>query len=170
MGPDIISLIDHGHQNPSSPMTVDPKHIKRRIYYYRLLRFLNLLRLYDVFKFFVGHEKSKTITKEKCLEYKYNVQLHGSCLIFSPVFVENEDKAFCPETFLYTEEPILYQYCMHKGYLTLYCPDLLVEHKEDSSTNATYKANCDKREFVFKNLIYSHNVYYRKLKEFKKDN
>ncbi len=164
MGPDIVSLVDHGHQNPPEPTTTDIKSIKKRIWRFILLRSLNRIGFYDFGKKYFGARDGHKNKLEKSCEYKENIQLHGSCLVYSPQFIKNEKYAFCPDTFLYTEEPILYQYCMRKNYKTLYNPNIVVFHKEDSSTNATYNANRQKREFVFSNLINSHRVYLEQLK------
>ena len=163
MGPDVVSLVDHGHQNPPSPATSNPYVLKKRIRRYQFLRFLNQIYLYDIAKKFFGSRVQQVNVQKKCTEYKENVQLHGSFLIYSPDFIMHEPFAFCPETFLYTEEPILFRYCMKKTYKTLYCPDVVVFHKEDSSTNHVYAKSRKKREFVFCNLIRSHKIYYRHL-------
>jgi GT2 family glycosyltransferase len=86
-------------------------------------------------------------------------QLHGSFLVFSPKYIEREAIAFYPKTFLYYEEAILYQHCIDVGYKTLYYPDVLVYHKEDSSTSFLNNTEKKKREFVFRNLIASSMIY-----------
>ncbi len=167
MGPDIISLVDHGHQNPTEITTTDLGIIKKEISRYRVLKILNRLYIYDFLKKYFGKYEKENNVKTKQNEHKENVQLHGSFVLYSPLYIQYEDYAFCPETFLYMEEPILFQYCMKKGYKTLYCPDITVYHKEDSSTNSIYIANRSKREFIFKNQIKSLEIYIKYLKKFK---
>lgn len=163
LGPDIISLVDHGHQNPMETTTTDLLALRKRIWRYKLLRLVNKTPFYDVLRGKGNHHNDDK--REKNINYLTNIQLHGSFIVYSPNYINQEKYAFCPETFLYTEEPILYQYCMRKGYATLYCPDVRVYHKEDSSTNSLYIDDKEKRDFVFRNLISSHRIYYRHLKK-----
>lgn len=164
-GPDIKSLVDGGHQNPMKIDDSSPLFIKKEIWRYRLLRILSVLGLYD---FFSSLLKTKDVRKNadgvgswRDLKEIQNVQLHGAFLIFSPLFVQKEGVAFRPGTFLYLEESILFLYCKQKKYKTLFCPQLRVLHKEDSSTNSLFESSKGKREFVFKNMIQSFKVLYR---------
>lgn len=164
MGPDIESLVDHSHQNPMTAETLDIYRVKKEIMRYRVLYFLSRIRIYDYLK---KNAVKKTLPlKENHQKLREGVQLHGSFVIFSPDFIRNEDYAFRPGTFLYMEESILYQYCRRKGYLSVYEPYIRVFHKEDSSTNSLFKANKEKREFVFKNMIRSMKIYCQVLKGF----
>lgn len=165
LGPDIVSLVDQGHQNPPAPTPLDLKILRKRISRYKLLRFLNRFHVYGLFHKLFGNKNRVVNIRDKCVDYKQNVQLHGSFLVFSRNYFVNEKYAFNPQTFLYTEEPILFDHCLKKGYITLYCPSISVFHKEDSSTNAVYKADYEKRNFVFDNLIKSYKVLYRQIKD-----
>ena len=164
MGPDIVSMVDGGHQNPPAIFPADPKKVRRLMLKYWSLRLLNRLNVYDLLydmKKRHPSQKARPFVRER----RENVQLHGACIVYSPAFIAHEPYAFCPETFLYTEEAILYRYCLRKGYKTLYDPRLRILHKEDSSTNALVRTSRAKREFLYTNLIASHKVYLRQLKE-----
>lgn len=155
LGPDIVSMIDGGHQNPMSASKPDVKKISKEINRYRMLLVLSKLGVYEIFK-----PKNKTRTVIKDTEGSSSgIQLHGSFIIFSPDFIEKEDVAFREGTFLYMEESILNQYCRNKGYKTYFTPEIRVYHKEDSSTNSMFDKGKAKREFVFKNMIRSLKVY-----------
>ena len=54
--------------------------------------------------------------------------------MFSPDYLENESRAFCPETFLYMEEEILAYQSKQKGYILIYEPGIKVLHKEEAAT------------------------------------
>ena len=164
LGPDIVSLVDQGHQNPMETTTADLPALRKSIWRYKLLWLVNKTPFYDVLRGKGSHQNYEE-RREKNQNFEMNRQLHGSFIVYSPSYIKHEKYAFCPETFLYTEEPILYQYCLRKGYSTLYCPDICVYHKEDSSTNSLYIDDKEKRDFVFKNLISSHKIYYRHLKK-----
>lgn len=158
MGPDIESLVDHGHQNPVTPDTDDLTKVKFEIRRYKMLLILSHIGLYDLLK---SHKPINQTRKsnDAWKNENTNMQLHGSFVIFSPDFVKDEEYAFRPGTFLYMEEGILYHYCNRKGYIMCYSPAIKVYHKEDSSTNYLFKADKGKREFVFRNMIKSLNVY-----------
>jgi GT2 family glycosyltransferase len=158
-GPDIESLVDHRHQNPKKDTISDLKKARQEIWRYRLLYILSRLGLYDWFK---GKGPMKDVNRALAIapnEVQENVILHGSFVVFSPKFIENEDFCFRPGTFLYMEEAILYRYGKCKGYKMVFTPLAKVYHKEDSSTNTLFNANKQKREFVFKNMIRSLKVY-----------
>lgn len=157
LGPDIESLVDHGHQNPMISDDLNIKYIKREIVRYKLLYLISKLGIYDILKKSVSNEKEKT-TKNIKLDYCENVQLHGSFLVFSTRFIENEDMCFRPGTFLYLEEAILFNYCLKMHYKTVFNPNIHVYHKEDSSTSSQFNIQKEKREFVFKNMIRSLKV------------
>ncbi len=158
LGPDIESLIDHGHQNPMIVSEPNVRKIKKEILRYQILYALSKIGIFD----FLKKGKSKVLKTEKrdvLLELAENVQLHGSFIVFSPKFIENEDIAFRTGTFLYMEESILFQYCKKMGYRTIFSPAIKVLHKEDSSTSSLFAATKQRREFVFKNMIQSLKVY-----------
>lgn len=168
IGPDIESLQDHGHQNPMTGTSRKTLKINIELMRYRLLLLLSKYNLYDVLKRKKNNAIGMSLPKGLQKNTQRNVVLHGSIIIFTPSYVQNESKAFRPGTFLYMEEDILYLYAQSKGYATLYEPTLHVYHKEDSSTNKAFGNNKKKREFVFKNMIKSMKVYRRYLMEYNK--
>jgi GT2 family glycosyltransferase len=87
-----------------------------------------------------------------------NVPLQGSCLVFSPIYIKVFNGLY-DRTFLYAEEDILYYIVRKHKMKTLYSPELKIFHKEDSSTNAQFSRNKDKRKFVYKNTMKSIIVF-----------
>lgn len=164
MGPDIKSMVDHGHQNPMKAKNPDSKRIRKEIVRYKILYILNKIGIYEILRKKNSVEKN-VVSNTTMLVMQENVQLHGSFMVFSPNFIEKEEIAFRPGTFLYMEESILNLYCKKMGYKTIFSPDVKVFHKEDSSTNALFTATREKRNFVFKNMIKSLKVYYNILIE-----
>ncbi|MED3897042.1 glycosyltransferase [Priestia aryabhattai] len=167
MGPDIISLIDEGHQNPLSNVTSSKKEIYSNITRYTLLLLLNYIYIEELIiklkkkLFFSKQEKLKV---ENFNEIKENIPLHGSFLIFSPSFIIKNNEAFDGRTFLFLEEDILFYKAKINNYKTLYYPEICVLHKEDSSTDFLTKSKLKKRRFIYKNLIKSSLVLKRILK------
>lgn len=159
-GPDIVSLIDGKHQSPMEGKEDSIIEINKEIIRYYLLLLCSYLNLYNfIQKMLKRKSKNEKKNVNSKLMRQENIQLHGAFLIFSPLYIQNEDNAFYPGTFLYMEEAILFQYCKNKKYKTLFDPNLQVFHKEDSSTNALFNATKQKREFVFKNMIKSLKIY-----------
>lgn len=167
LGPDIISLVDNMHQNPPHRTSTDVRCMKKEINRYRKLLCLSKLGIYDILKSAKNKvsDKAKVDAEDSQIEMQENCQLHGSCLIYSPLYIKNEIYAFYPGTFLYCEEPILYQHCVKKKYKTLLYPDIKIFHKEDSSTSFTTNTTKGKREFVFKHLIKSRKEYVKYLED-----
>ena len=161
-GPDIESLIDGKHQNPVKNQNYTYIKIEKELFRYRVLLFLSKVGLYNLFRKL--NLKKQNFDLGSGIDYinkvKKNVVLHGSTVIFSSKFIQQEAFAFRPGTFLYLEENILFDYCINKSYTTFYFPDLHLFHKEDSSTNElTFNEKKGKREFIFKNMIKSLKIY-----------
>lgn len=158
IGPDIESLVDYGHQNPMEEQLINKKKIRESILRYRILYFLSIFNLYDFFKKIFSKDKSvNRITTKKEGKIR-NVQLHGSFLIFTKIFVTKMDNAFDDNTFLYMEEAILKKICEKNQLETLYDGEIKVYHKEDSATNRLYDETNEKRKFIFRNMIRSLKV------------
>ncbi len=83
---------------------------------------------------------------------------HGACVIFTHKWISSEDIAFVPDTFLYGEEDLLFEYVMSKGYHTYFTKALTVHHLEDVSTNSVITNQLAKDRFLLKNLLVSHKL------------
>ncbi len=114
----------------------------------------------------------KRIGVEGCLGRTYqdkqkkrqeNVKLHGACFVFSNKFFDYYD-GFCPYTFLYVEEDILYNLCRQKNLKTVYSPAIVIAHNENCATNSITKTLRKKRIFYYKERLKSLYVLYRVLK------
>ncbi|HGS1010358.1 TPA: glycosyltransferase family 2 protein [Streptococcus pneumoniae] len=162
-GPDIVSLVDGHHQSPVVEKINSISKANKELFKYRILRIINKIGLYELMTRQPKKELNR-ISVADPMRYQENVILHGSFVIFSPLYVSEEECAFRSDTFMYMEEPILYEYCMLKNYKTVFDPSIVIYHKEDSSTNSLYNAAYAKREFVFKNMIRSLKIYRSLLK------
>lgn len=162
-GPDIVSLVDGHHQSPVVEKINSISKANKELFKYRILRIINKIGLYELMTRQPKKELNR-ISVADPMRYQENVILHGSFVIFSPLYVSEEECAFRPDTFMYMEEPILYEYCMLKNYKTVFDPSIVIYHKGDSSTNSLYNAAYAKREFVFKNMIRSLKIYRSLLK------
>lgn len=87
-----------------------------------------------------------------------NVVLHGACYIFSPLFINNRARAFCPDTFLYMEEDILHFECNTLNLKMLYSPRIKVTHLEEVSTSSNHKTSYSKKKMKYNETMKSLRV------------
>ena len=168
LGPDIYSISNNEHQSPirEQPITKNELDMYMNIWNeFEKRKILNKTKYF--IKGFLGKEqiekyrKLKGLNEEKELFKieRENVVLHGACLIFSPLFVQEEDEAFFPDTFLYFEEDILTYLCLKKSMKLVYSPLIQVYHYEDLSTNKVVKNEYQKELFKIKHQRNSAKVY-----------
>lgn len=143
LGPDIYQVCRGIHQNPEKMVIHNKEEAKREIekdlkhckyYIYYSLRYELRRRIQEF-------NKRKGIAKEKNINYtievdniKSDMKLHGACIILATKFIENNNKVFEPETFLYCEEDILALRGKHEQYKILYSPELQVLHLGSASS------------------------------------
>ena len=85
-------------------------------------------------------------------------------MIFSRSFINNYEGLY-PGPFMYGEEAIL-DFIVKRDHLTtLYCPEIKIIHKDDSSTNWVYKKALMKRRFYLRNFIRSLIILQKLMKE-----
>lgn len=170
IGPDIITPTGK-HQNPHRKNILTKFEIykslfiKRGLYYYfNLKKFFHindkimlLEKIYDL----------KNLKNQNSKEYQYiniNGVLQGACIIYTPLYIAQEKKAFSSETFMYGEEDILSYYCFVKGYTTLYTPEIQVFHLNGETTEKVYKTSLEKRIFCYKHYIKGLKILLEKVK------
>lgn len=83
---------------------------------------------------------------------------HGAAVIYTPLWVENEEFAFYPGTFMYVEETLLYYYVKYRHYMIAYSPEFEIFHLEDISTKSRYSNKRKRGLFQLKHAIESHRV------------
>lgn len=156
IAPDIINKIGE-HQNPFAykPLTYEEcvKNLKKL----KLLQFIYSIPIIGDLKAKVSLTNSKE-QKVNNIEQQEMIVPHGAAVIYTPLWVKNEDFAFYPGTFLYLEEEILFHYLIRKQYKTVYLPSLKIHHLEDVSTNARFKNKRKKSLFQIKQLKNSYGV------------
>lgn len=165
MGPDIITPAGN-HQNPFRMNGLSLKGAKRKLLRKKI--FLTLLRM---------KKKSGVLQKIDFIERKYekiesknyskeqdDVVLHGSCIVVSSKFIEENDQVFHSGTFLYGEEDLLYTICKRKGYRILYSPLIQVLHKGGGSTDKPLASSTEKRLSKLQISVESNEVLIKELK------
>lgn len=163
LGPLILSGDGRYDSNPQrySNLSTIPD-INRAIKRYKKILILNKFNLYWLYAILKSiKNKFRSLPKELIIPSReINVQLSGACLIFSRNYFKKYE-GFFDKTFLYKEEDIMYYLLMSNSLISVFSPDIIVYHMEDSSTNFVLNNNKKKIEFVYKNYIKS-------LEEFKK--
>lgn len=154
-GPDIITLSGI-HQNPLHLKAIDNKLLRRYIWH-GIIKCL-LLKSETMFSLYKSHiEKNGVLFNNGGLsENVFQCILHGACIVYGQRYINNEEFAFLPVTFMYGEENILYDYLQYKSYKTGVCNDSKVTHMQGLST----KNADEKGRFLFrlKNSTYSDYV------------
>jgi GT2 family glycosyltransferase len=162
LGPDILSTEDGGHQNPYEK--VDLQKIRINILFYEFCLILTHLNLYEpitksiLFLSKALRGKQSADNNEFWKEPKENVKLQGSCLIFSPLYV-NKYRGLFDKTFMYVEEDILYYIAQKENLKMVYSPEVRILHKEKSSTKSMNKTSKEMKLFYYRNMCASLKVF-----------
>ena len=118
----------------------------------RIHKKLNLPDNFIIYRKYIKNQISKK--REILADCKQeNVELQGSCLIFSPLYIERCRIAFEELTFLYGEETLLLLRCMKNNWRVMYNPDLKIRHIEKVATTAFTKNSIDKEIFYTDNQL-----------------
>lgn len=133
-GPDILTP-DGRHQNPLLLQPFSSWRIAKQMAIDIVRLAMLKLHLFERSILAVYNKSGASYhKKEPDLHNIYDCILHGSCVVYARSYVEKEDFAFLPVTFLYGEEMILYDYCRQKGYKSGICPDAQVLHLGGKAT------------------------------------
>ena len=76
----------------------------------------------------------------------------------SKKYIQNEDKMFEPETFLYCEEESLYYKCYDKGYKVFYSPLIGIRHGEAASFKNANNNEEERIKFMLRHHIESRKM------------
>lgn len=133
-GPDILTP-DGRHQNPLLRKPFSSWRIAKQMAIDIVRLAMLKLHIFDR-SILAAYSKSGASyhKKEPDLNNITDCILHGSCVVYARSYVEKEDFAFLPVTFLYGEEMILYDYCCRKGYKIGICPNTQVLHLGGKAT------------------------------------
>lgn len=163
IAPDVIRCSTGEHQNP---MDTRLRTKKEADYTIRMNRIS--LRLYPILYPFIRwklhRDEKKSLEKKKRQEEFYhtahtNIVPFGACLIFTPEFVKNEQKAFEPETQFFYEEYILALRCQRTKYSICYEPSVQVHHESGQATRRSYKSEKKRIRFMLERTLEACEVY-----------
>ncbi len=166
LGPDIINA-DGEHQNPAREH-ITRKEAKKSIVRQRLIKkYLSLHKMFHIsvpkmyFWIVKMRKEAKKAKKAKKIRtdcIQTDVSLHGSCFVFSPVFVVSSPYAFEELTFMYGEEELLRLRCKKNGWKVLYSPELKIFHSEGQSTKTVHGNSAALDLFYAEHLIRAYNA------------
>lgn len=169
LGPDIYSTKKGYHQNPQTRKMPTYKELEAS---YKKLRFKNafkfLLRLKSLFARKEKQSPAPAERGEGKINYTViNPLLHGSCYVFSPLFMEkHKDGCFYDKTFMYMEAEILCYSAIKNNELMIYYPLMEVDHHEDAATDSRYKKRYKKSVFSVKCLMQSAKAFMELMQEY----
>lgn len=153
IAPDILTFKGM-HQNPYKRRALTKREVKRnRIRKWLSLAFYSIPLLYKLKS--IDEDNVQNAYVNERIE---NIVPHGSVVIFTRKWIEIENFAFYPGTFMYFEEDLLFLYIQSKGYKTIYEPRLQVVHLEDMSTNNAHRNFRKKMIFQNKKKLESYKV------------
>lgn len=160
IGPMIITHDGRCDVNPirnSIRTKQEAQHVilKDKINY--LLAVFHLTWIYNLLRKIRGTD-NKIKDPDIYLNDQQDYQLHGAFWIFTRAYFrvfEGLDEG----PFLYGEESLLFLHLKMNNLHTLYTPEIMVYHKEDSSTNSTFPKSTEKIKFASKHGIESVKYY-----------
>lgn len=165
VAPDIINKNGY-HQNPYLLKAIsDREQIK--ILFKKIIGYV-LYSIPILKKKLIARKSIKKINiNEKVESVQKNIIPHGSCIIYTPNWIEKEKQAFVEGTFLFVEEELLYDYCEFHKHQIAYFPNLIVYHMEDASQDAITNNAIKKKKNQIKNEIKSRNVLLKERRKMK---
>ncbi|MBU1145346.1 MAG: glycosyltransferase [Firmicutes bacterium] len=168
IAPDIINLKGI-HQNPFRNNILSGSQLIKKNVVRRLSYFVYRIPLVGKFKKYLKIIKNDEFGNNSIQHKLVMIVPHGACVIYTQNWVINENYAFIPDTFLFGEEDILFEYCIQKGYSTAFIPEISVLHLEDKATNMSMISNHKKSLFILKNSLQSTKILSKYRKKTKKD-
>lgn len=161
LGPNVISTDDQIHQNPAHSFILTAKNIKRQLLKAYMGCILSKVGIDIIVKKAVQQIRpidQKYYSRSTVITANDNLLLHGSCWIFSPLYIRAFDGMY-DGTFMYYEEDILKYLCLRKKLKLLYSPELYIYHRRKSATTAATGSGRKKRHFFYLQSIKSLSTF-----------
>ena len=162
IAPDIINK-SGVHQNPKAIKAPRYDAILKNFKKAKINYFIYSIPIIGDIKALLAKPPKYNFSKKECLIDM--VVPHGAAVIYTPLWVNKENFAFYPGTFMYGEESLLIYYIINNNYKTIYCPDLEIVHLEDISTKSRFKNKRNRCLFQLKHSIESHKILLKYIKD-----
>lgn len=158
----------HGHQSPAYPWEYSAWYTQYTILNHSIrnteMRFKLFKRIYCMGVRVFQRILTGTVYKKWRQKFHKDTAVHGSCIILSKRFIEQEKVIFEPETKFYFEELLLYLKIKKKNYISVYSPNLQITHLQGRSTS-----NRNEREngssWIDRNIVESAYIYLEQLRK-----
>ncbi|MBW4846028.1 MAG: glycosyltransferase [Lachnospiraceae bacterium] len=155
LGPMILTADGKCCSNPINTHRLEEAEVKKRVKLVQRRLFFLKYHLEWLLNIYSKIQMMKKVKKEmRCYIPQENVRLHGSCLIFSRRYIDLFD-GLDDRTFMYEEERFLQKRLQDHNLLSIYQPEIMIFHKEGSSTDAFNKNNRKKQYFYLSNDLAS---------------
>jgi GT2 family glycosyltransferase len=173
LGPDVFNPLMKIHQSPGvAHMPVTKEYVEniRTSFEMRLRRSYSKEKFLSLkFRFanaFLGKclKQGKLIIKGKLEQWNQpqeNVELQGSCVIYSRLYMDVFDWAFYPGTFMYLEELISLYVSQKNNFIHVYDPSIQIQHMHGVSTAMDYPNMIERHRFFLKENIKSADILLR---------
>ncbi len=170
LGPDIVTP-NGVHQNPYRTHELTYSEIKKKLRnreiflsYLKVKKTLHIENKIHILEDAFGQRDDQMHSQKNWDTAQEDIVLHGSCIIYTPLFLGKEICAFLPDTFMYGEEDLLANMCTQKKYKVYYSPEIQVLHLYSKSTEAI-KDTTDRLYFKNENIIKGQKLLLKKLKD-----
>ena len=129
---------------------------------------LTWLCLYDILhklkEMTIGLKRDAVVDIDYSIVHE-DVQLHGCFMVFSIEFIKRRD-GLNNNTFMYSEESVLYYEMLSNNLKSITVPDIFVLHKENISVRSAYKNNRKRQLFILKHKLKSNKYCYEAAKKY----
>lgn len=160
LGPDVWNTCLEVHQNPLDHSVRQKEDVDRTIRFHQIaLKYYGILYPLLCVAEKLEAKKRYCQSDKEYLLHQEGICLMGACLIFSEQYVLSKNKIFSPETYFYYEEYILTLQALRERRKIVYSPDIVVDHKEGSSTSSISSKNRLKKKFVMQNMLDAAKIY-----------
>lgn len=155
LGPDIRTPSGR-HQNPLRLQMLKGMRLKLTQAYLYLDLICTWLFLTPLFLKICKNQKHRVLQIQRCSSD--NVELHGSFLIFSPLYIRKFD-GLDDRTFMYCEEEFLFARCVANGLKSRYNPAIKILHNESEGNQYGIGYIRKRRLFRIKGCLKSLKIY-----------
>lgn len=166
LGPDIYSTSALKHQNPEKSTIITIADIDEEVLSIHKmqkqqfrLKIKSILRQSSFIESNYYKLKLRFKGNKKQTQELTNITLHGSCYIFSKLFIQSREYALFPKTKFYCEAQILDYECKRDGMKQVYSPEVFIYHHEDIATNAVEGGYAEKMNKKYKRVLESLNIF-----------
>ena len=166
LGPDIVTPQGQ-HQNPFRKNVANSTMVWKSWIHDVIVYWALKLKLQKKINNNVKPQKGQYKTNWMETDIDFHGVLHGSCLLFSPDYVQKFDGLY-GGTFLYCEEEILCYILNKAGYRYVYCNQVQVLHNHSTSFKRSIQNEIERKKIIVKNRMRSYHKFL-KITRFKGD-